>query len=266
MTTDPNHDVLREQVALYAIGALPAAERAAIDEHLKTCAECAGELAATLPVGAALAQAVAQVDPPASLRAAILADARRSAASTSRTSSFAWAPWLAAAAILVVTVGLGVYANDLRGQIRRLHGELREALARVDDGERRVNVALRQVADLQAPLTVLTAPDVRLIAMAGKQAAPSASGRAYWSRSRGLVMTCANMPPLPPGRIYQLWFVKGKTPVSAGLLAPDANGQLRAVLNTPADITDPDVLAITQEPAGGLPAPSGQMYLVGAAH
>jgi hypothetical protein len=126
-----------------------------------------------------------------------------------------------------------------------------------------VNVTLRQLAEAQAPLAVLTAPDVRMITLAGQAAAPSASARAYWSRSRGLLMTGDNLPPLPPGRIYQLWFVRGQTPVSAGLLQPDAAGALRTVLNTPRDIVDPQVLAVTQEPAGGLPAPSGQMYLVG---
>jgi anti-sigma-K factor RskA len=258
--TGADHDALREQVALYAIGALTATERSEVEAHLKTCAECAAELSATLPVSAALAQIVTQHEPPASLRTAILADARR--ASPVRSSA-AWMPWLAAAAMLVVTAGMAYYVGDLRRQVRRLEAELRDALVRVDDGERRVAVALREA---QAPLPVLTAPDVRMINLAGQPAAPSASARAYWSRSRGLVMTGANLPPLPAGRTYQLWFIRAQTPVSAGLLQPDANGQLRAVLNTPADLPDPDVLAVTQEPAGGLPAPSGQMVLAGVAH
>jgi anti-sigma-K factor RskA len=260
MTTGADHDALREQVALYAIGVLSATERAAVEAHLEICVECAAELSASLPVSAALAQIVTQHDPPASLRAAILADARR--ASPTRSAP-AWIPWLAAAAMLVVTAGLTFYVGDLRRQVNRLEAELREALVRVDDGERRVAVALREA---QAPLPVLTAPDVRMINLAGQPAAPSASARAYWSRSRGLVMTGANLPPLPPGRTYQLWFIRAQTPVSAGLLQPDTNGQLRAVLNTPADLPDPDVLAVTQEPAGGLPAPTGQMFLAGAAH
>jgi anti-sigma-K factor RskA len=260
MTTGADHDALREQVALYAIGALTSAERAKVEAHLATCAECAAELSASLPIGAALAQIVPQHDPPASLRAAILADARRTSSARSSTS---WMPWLAAAAMLVVTAGMAFYVGDLQRQVRRLEEELRDALVRVDDGERRVAVALREA---QAPLPVLTAPDVRMINLAGQAAAPAASARAYWSRTRGLVMTGANLPPLPPGRTYQLWFIRAQTPVSAGLLQPETNGQLRAVLNTPADLPEPDVLAVTQEPAGGLPAPTGQMYLAGPAH
>jgi anti-sigma-K factor RskA len=258
--TDAAHDALREQVPAYAIGVLSGADRSAVEAHLGECAACAAEYRATRPVAAALAQIVPPHDPPPSLRAAILADARRTARSTRPMSAVM--PWLAAAAMLVVAAGLGLYAGQLRQQVGQLQAQLRAALARIDDGERRLNVALREA---QAPLAVLSAPDVRVITLAGQAAAPNASGRAYWSRSRGLLLTGANLPPLPPGRTYQLWFVRRPAPVSAGVLEPDASGQLRTVLNTPADIPDPDVLAITQEPAGGVPAPTGQMYLAGPA-
>ena len=70
-----DHDALRELIPLHAIGALSGAERNAVESHLATCAECAEELRAFAPVGMALAQVAPQVDPPASLRAAILAAA-----------------------------------------------------------------------------------------------------------------------------------------------------------------------------------------------
>jgi anti-sigma-K factor RskA len=263
MTTDPNHDVLREQMALYAIGALDGPERASVDAHVKQCAECAAELATFAPVGAALAQLAPQHDPPAALRAKILAAGGATAQPRRSAGAFAFAPWLAAAAMLVVTAGLGLNVARLRDRVRSLELQLRDALARVDDGERRMAVVLREA---QAPLAVLTAPDLRRIDLAGQPPAPLASARAFWSRTRGLVLTGSNLPPLPPGRIYQLWFLRAQTPVSAGLLAPEQDGQLRAVLNTRPDIPDPDVLAVTLEPAGGVPAPTGQIYLVGAAH
>jgi len=159
---------------------------------------------------------------------------------------------------------MGIYMASLQRRIRALEGDLRAALLRVDDGERRVNVAMRAAADAQTPLSVLTAPDVRRIDLAGQAAAPSASARAFWSRSRGLVITAANLPPLPAGRIYQLWFVARPAPVSAGLLTPDAGGSLTTTLPTPADVPNPTALAVTIEPEGGVPSPTGAMYLVGA--
>jgi hypothetical protein len=139
----------------------------------------------------------------------------------------------------------------------------------LNDSQQRATVALRAAADAQAPLAVLTAPDVRQINLAGQTPAPRASARAFWSRSRGVVFTAANLPALPPGRIYQLWFIAGKTPVSAGLLAPpDGQGSLTSTVATPIDLPTPDALAVSIEPAGGSPSPgpTGDIYLIGAAH
>ncbi len=261
MTTDANdHDALREQVALYAVGALSGPEHAAVEAHLRHCDECAADLASFRQVGGALAQAVPQHDPPPLLRARVLASA--TGRSTSMHASIFW-PWLAAAAMLVVTAGLGVYVGQLRQQVRSLQQQLSAALLRVDEGEKRVNVALRAAADLQAPFAVLTAPDVRQIGLAGQPVAPNASARVYWSRSRGLVFTGSNLPSAPAGRTYQLWFVTAKAPVSAGLFRSDNSGR-PIVLGTPADIPNPVALAVTLEPDGGVPAPTGEKYLVGA--
>ena len=264
MTDELDHDALREQVPLHAIGALSGPERAALESHLATCAECAAELRAFAPVGVALAQIAPQIDPPSTLRAAIL-DATRPKSGPARAAARI-APWLAAAAMLVITAGMAIYVTALQRRIHALEGELRDALVRVDDGERRVTVALRAAAAAEAPVSVLTAPDVRRIDLAGQPAAPSATARAFWSRSRGLVITASNLPALPAGRIYHLWFVTAGAPVSAGLLTPDDRGGLTATLTTPSDVPNPTALAVTIEPAGGLLAPTGAMYLVGAAH
>jgi anti-sigma-K factor RskA len=262
MTIEPDgHDALREQAALYALGALTAPERSAFETHLAGCGECTAEVTTFLPVVGALAQAVEQHDPPAALRARVLAVARQAPEAPRRL--IALAPWLAAAAMLVVTVGLGMYTAQLRQRVSNLEVQLRDALVRVDNGERRVAVALRAAAAAETPLAILTAPDVRQINLAGQPVAPRASARAFWSRSRGLVLTGANVPPLPTGRVYQLWFVTARAPVSAGLVRPDASGRLMTVLPTPADIAAPAALAVTIEPDGGSPGPTGDKYLVG---
>ena len=239
MTTEPNsHDFLREQAPFYALGNLSDAERSAFETHLNGCAQCKADVTAFLAVCGALAQTVEQHDPPAALRRRILGAARRAPEAPYRLSALA--PWFAAAAMLVVTAPVAVqgYAYD----------------------------ALRAAADAQTPLAILTAPDLQRIDLAGQPAAPRASARAFWSRSRGLVLTGANLPSLPPGRVYQLWFVTAQAPVSAGLLKPDETGRLTSVLDTPSDIPAPAALAVTIEPEGGSPGPTGAKYLVGLAH
>ena len=261
----PDHDAVREQIALYAIGALPPDEKSAVESHLRGCTECAAELASLVPVSAALAQIVTAHEPPAALRGRVLAAAKMTARASTRRSMAAWAPWLAAAAMLVVAAGAGFYAADLRAEVRTLQAQLRVALDRAADGERRVAVALRTVADAEAPLAVLIAPDVRRIDLAGQPVAARASGRAFWSRSRGVVLTATNLPALPPGRTYQLWFVTSAAPISIGLVKPDASGSVRRLVDSRGDFPEPVAVAVTIEPEGGVLAPTGDKYLVGAA-
>ena len=241
MTERLDHDALRELVPLLAAGLLRGPDRATVEAHLQTCGECLADYRAHAPIAGALAQAVPQVDPPPSLRAAVLAAARPNGRSVRPGAA-----WLAAAAMLVISVGLGIAVRSLQQRIHGLEAQLR---------------------DRQTPLAVLTAPDVRQINLAGQASAPAASARVFWSRSRGLVLTASNLPVLPPGRVYQLWFISGRTPVSAGLLsAPDERGGLTTTVSTPVDIAPPDALAVSLEPAGGVPQPTGSIYLIGPAH
>jgi hypothetical protein len=123
----------------------------------------------------------------------------------------------------------------------------------------------RTAFDAQSALAVLAAPDLARIDLAGQAVAPSATARAFWSRSRGLVFTASNLPPPPPGRAYQLWVLtRQPAPISAGMLTPDASGRVNVRFDTPLDLPAPVAMAVTLEPAGGVPSPTGDKYLVGA--
>ena len=63
-------------------------------------------------------------------------------------------------------------------------------------------------------MAVLAATDLQRIDLQGAPAAPQAAGRALWSRQSGMVFAASNLPPLPGGRIYQVWLVAGGPPVS----------------------------------------------------
>jgi hypothetical protein len=168
--------------------------------------------------------------------------------------------------MLVVSITLAGYAGSLRQRIGRLESQLAATLLRVEDGERRVNVALRAADDSRTRLSIVTAPDVRRIDLAGQRTAPGAAARAFWSPSRGVVLMAANLPSLPPGRTYQLWFVTADAKVSVGLLKPDASGRVDAIVTSATNLPSPAAVAVTQEPEGGVPQPTGDMYLVGNAH
>lgn len=104
-------------------------------------------------------------------------------------------PWLSAAALLLVSIGLGTYAWSLRGQIAGLEIRLQDTVARLDRSEQHVAVATRSVATAESRMAVLTAPNMTQVNLQGQPVAPRATGRAFWSRSRGLVFTASDLPP-----------------------------------------------------------------------
>jgi anti-sigma-K factor RskA len=254
------HEQLGDQAAAYVLGALTPAERQAFEAHLATCAVCAAEVRSLAAVPEALAQLPSVADPGATVRTGLLARIH-----TRRPRSYAG--WLAMAAAVALAAGLGSYAAQLRGQVTTLEARLRETTLGADASERLVAQVRRTSFELQSAVAVLAAPDLARIDLAGQPAAPSASARAYWSRSSGLVFTAANLPKPPPGRAYQLWVLTAQpAPISAGMLILDANGRVNTTIATPQDIPTPVAMAVTLEPEGGVPSPTGDKYLVGLAH
>jgi anti-sigma-K factor RskA len=266
-----DHAAFRETAALYALGALPPDERRAFEAHLMTCVECAEEVRSLGDVTAVLSQAVPQIDPSPSLRARVIAASRPAGApavvAPERPARISWLNpgWLTATALLALTVGLGAYTAALRQRIGGLEVQLRDAIVRLDRSERGAEAATRALSSTQLRMAVLTAPDLARVDLTGQAPAPRAAGRAFWSRTRGLVFAASSLPPLPAGRTYQLWVVTANRPISAGLIRPDDNGSVTASFDTPPDIPAPVAIAVTLEPDGGVPAPTGDRYLLGLA-
>jgi hypothetical protein len=178
-----------------------------------------------------------------------------------------WASTLAVAASMLLALVLGGYAAQLRGRVSTLESRLHDATLRAEAGERQMADLRHTAFEAQSTVAVLAAPDLVRIDLAGQPAAPSASARALWSRSRGLVFTASNLPAPPPGRAYQLWVLTAQpAPISAGMLKLDANGRVAAMIDTPVDMPKPVAMAVTLEPAAGVPAPTGDKYLVGLAN
>jgi len=102
------------------------------------------------------------------------------------------------------------------------------------------------------------------VTLAGLEPAPGSRARMIWNERGGGLLVAAGLPPAPAGKTYQLWAIVGKqAPVSAGVFSVDAKGSGSLRVPTLAGVGKVDVFAVTLEPAGGLPAPSGPMYLAG---
>jgi hypothetical protein len=182
-----------------------------------------------------------------------------------RSGPSPWIGWLAAAAALFAAIGAGMYALQLRDRVEEAEARAFAAGREVVEMRRVLDQSQEQTRTLRMQAAVLIAPDMARVDLAGQQSAPKAAARAFWSRSRGMVFAATSLPQLPSGKVYQLWVVaSGVNPISAGLLTPDAQGQVNAHFVTPQDIPVPVALAVTLEPEGGVPQPTGEKYLIGA--
>jgi anti-sigma-K factor RskA len=281
MTTqgsDPRYDALAE----LALGTLPEPERQALEQWVASDPQAQAELRAVRETLGALAVIAPRLDPPAHLRDRVIAIAGTSdagAASTGRgaramaadraapgsPAGWATAGWWLAAASTLLAIGLGVYARQLRDERGQLAAALETTSARLATVEAEVRDSRTRLLRAQAETSILAAPDLRRIDLAGQAPAPRAVARAFWSRAQGLVLTATRLPDLPRGRTYQLWVLTSGAPVSAGLFKGDAAGGASAVFDTPVGLPVPQGLAVSIEPEGGVAAPSGDIILVGKA-
>ncbi len=289
-----DREQLRELASLHALGVLSAEERAELAAAMAADPEFAAEVRQLEDTAGALGGVVAQIDPPARLRARVLAvagieenataspavvsmtgargPARSDASATAGGRSSALPGWLAAAAALVLASGLGLWALQLRTSLEAMNARVDQAEARVDRAEaevvriqRTLGEAQSQTRVLQASNAVLFAPDTLRVDLAGEGPALAAKARAFMSPHSGVTFAANELPALPADRVYQLWVVptNNQPPVSAGLLKPDASGHASLFFPMPAGLSAA-ALAVTVEPAGGVPAPTGARVLLGA--
>ena len=243
------HDELKDALSALALGALDSAERIEVEAHVRGCAECQAELQALLKVADGIGLEAPPVTPPEGLRSKVLArvtaqpqmrrvplpDVRSSAVPPKPAGS--WMMPLALAASLVLAAAALLYAFRLQ----------------------------TEVEELKKTARILQSADLVRANMKGQASASNATGLALWSKANGMIFSATQLPALPAGRVYQLWTITGTTATSAGLLTPDASGAVRLELPVPANATKPDAFGLTIEPAGGSPAPTLPIVLLGSA-
>jgi anti-sigma-K factor RskA len=282
MSPAMTHDDVQAALAAHALGALDGAEAEAVHAHLEECDDCRGELASLREAAASLAHTVpaAPMDTGRSGRLRARLVARAAADRGGPTSAEAAPPapdvpgvipitrapgrrrvhvgWLAAAAAVLLLIGVGAWAARLRGR----YAALREQYASLSDERDQL---LHGLARRDSTLAALSGPGVKVIDLASTQrAAPS--GRMFWDPSTDRwIFFASNLPALRPRRDYQLWLITPAGPVSAGVFKPTPEGRARldATYALPRDQLR--AVAVTEEPAGGLPAPSGTPLIAGSA-
>lgn len=226
---------LQELLAAFALGALPPDQEAAVRAHLDDCDAHAGVIqlrAAAID----LAASVPERDPPARLRARLLAaladdPAAAPAPPAAPRSPLPFARWglnlkTLAAGLALLVVGLVAW----------------NVILQVDDDS----------------------PGFPAGVVREFTAQPGAVGQGTVETAAGLaLLSFQNLAAPGPDRVYQIWALGPPTPVSLGLLPVDSDGSARlelALPNTPQLISG---LALTLEAAPGVVQPTTDpLYLV----
>ena len=251
------HEQFADDLALYALGTLSGGERAEVEKHLETCAECRRELERLRGDVALLAFSASGPRPPARSRerlmSAIAKEPRRIA--VRREKRFNWwggLGWAAAAAAIAVVLLLVRRNDELQKRIVNLQSSTASQQ--------------QQLIEARQLIETLTSPDAERYVLVASKTAPPPEGRAIYVASNGtLVFLASHMPALPAEKIYELWLIPTTgNPIPAGLFRPNAQGSA-AVVRPPLPAgVQAKTFAITVEPQQGSAAPTTQPIMVGS--
>lgn len=180
---------------------------------------------------------------------------RNSISSTSAAKSSLWKMYAAAAMVfLALTVVLSVM---LTREMRVT--EVQQA---------RIELLTNELDAHRELFALLQRQGVVLVGLDGLEVNPGGFANVVWDPElKEAFMHVANLPAAPSDKDYQLWMIVDSTPVSAGLF--QSSSSQNNLFYRISDVEIPEespvqAFAVTIEPKGGVPAPTGDMYLLGA--
>ncbi|HEV2819607.1 MAG TPA: anti-sigma factor [Solirubrobacteraceae bacterium] len=220
----------REDTGAWVLGALPPDEARRFVVHLEACADCRDEVVHLQAGADVLPRAVYQVPAPPAVRDRVMAVVESEAALLAAASEpvdrtaprkARWKDWaFGVRPAVAAAVACGLMALSIGAGVLAGDGEeRREATASVAEALPSTEAVLR-VEDGEATLRV------------------------------------DGLPAPEKDRDYQVWLKPpGEAPRPAGaLFVPSSEG--KATVEIPADVTEMEAVLVTNEPAGGSPAPT----------
>ena len=274
-----------EDLALYAIQALPAEEMAAVAAALRDNPQAQQELARIQGDLALLALSADQQPTPAGsferLQARMRSEGGQPAAKDFATSAALptpinmieateapreiaplslprrskWAtftPWVIAACLAIACSILGY-------RVASLNDALDDELALVS------NLAVK-ASHAQQVLEVLNSPEAQRVTLSATKTPAAPTAHTVYLPDRGaLVMEANNLKPIPAGKTYELWVIpaSGAAPVPAGTFTPNNEGYASVVLPKLPSGVPAKAFGITIENAGGSNTPTAPILLSG---
>ncbi|MBI4546496.1 MAG: anti-sigma factor [Ignavibacteriae bacterium] len=263
----------------YALGALDGDELREYEGHLKTgCPICSSELVKHRKTIGFLSEAIPQTSPSSTLKERILQEARRTRQSSGAVQDSPHRmqvkrvkprPWLSfgiAFAVLIMIVGFSAYVSSLFKKIQEQHEN-------IISQQNKIVELKTELEQKEAILKVLESRRIEVVTMDGLQVKPIAYGKIIWDPEKKVaILQVSHLPSVPKDKEYQLWVIKAKEPtkpISAGVFAVTVEREMESFFKVqPLEVVDRKEIgafAVTLEPKGGVPQPTGEMYLLGKA-
>ncbi len=255
------HEDYKAMIPAHALSALDAEEARAMNQHLSECVECRNELADWENTAAALSLAADPVEPSPEVRNRIMS-AIRTDGSAEKVLKFPerrsiWTSFgsLGAIAAAVLFIGLIVWIVMLWQQNRAMRNDMQSLASQMKSMQQEIDRNNEFVK-------LLSTPGTKMTELAGTAQASGAIATIAYNKKGHAMLMASGLPPAPQGKEYQLWFIVGSNaPMPGKAFAPDDKGRGTLTDQVPEEAMESAVFAITLEPAGGLPAPTGAIYL-----
>jgi anti-sigma-K factor RskA len=248
-------DDLQERASLYAAGAMTDSERQEYARHLDEdqCPVCRSEVRELQSAISLMAFTTPSSSPSPNVKRRLMEQAE--AAKPARDMGLGWFQWVTTA-VAVASLAATFVLMRANNELRRTTAELNSRIAQLEV----------ELAGQRNDLALLTSAGIRIVNLAGQGSNVQASGRIFVDeQGKRWVFSVRGLPPAASDKSYQLWFVpKMGDPIDAGTFNPQADGSLRIEVRVPDNATDLKAAAVTIEPLGGRPQPTGPFALLGA--
>lgn len=268
-----SHEKLTELCPIYALGALDGGELREFEAHLKSgCLACQKQLQEYASLVASIPEALPNVAPSGDLKQRLLArldhEPARSgvvefpvpehALSPARQRKVSWLPWACA-----VAAGIALIVS--LSNASRLHRGLAEQQEKLLQQIEQLKVLKKLLEDEKEVTQLLSKPETRVTMLAGTPSSPRSRGKVIWSaQEKKAIFYASNLAAVPAGKTYQLWIIASGKPFDAGVFSVDAQGSAFVKVASLSEADKAQKFAVTLEPAGGVPQPTGEMHLLGS--
>lgn len=252
-----DHAQFADALALYAMHALDdRQELAELQAHLGTCGECRRELDALRADMALLAVSSTGPQPPQRARQrlmqAVAAEPQRAEKPKSRLVLGRLRPrWLSLVPIAAAMV-LAIASFTLLREVQDLKERNAQLALNLSEAE-------KESAHAKQILDIMRNPRTFQVTLVSAKTAPQPQMKTFYDQEKGRVLLFANnAPQLPDDKDYELWLIPANgTPIPAGTFHPDGSGSGMISYQFDQKGIPPGIFAITIEPKGGRPTPSG---------